>query len=91
MALSHEDKLEVANIVASLAISHSYCILAIVAALAEKGLLVQENIATWADVFAQGFDVEKSTAIAPQIAENIRGFAATMRALSQRPAGSGLA
>jgi hypothetical protein len=62
---------------------------AIVAALAERGLVDPIKVAAWVDTFAAGAANDQSPEIRREIVSALRDFATLLRSMASRPATAG--
>ncbi len=94
--MTPEDQEAIANVIAAqmgaAAIANNFGIYAVIAALAEQGLISQERVITWALTFAEIFEKDARHPDAnKQAAAHLRDFAANLRTISTVPAGAGRA
>lgn len=91
MALSQEQEAELSLIAGAMFAVHSYQLSAVIAALAEAGLLRQDRVAVWASTFAEMFRNNVSHPRREFVADRLEEFATSLRIISQPPENSGRA
>jgi len=91
MALSEAEKHELSQIAGGLYAAHSYMLFAVIAALAERGVVSQDRVVVWANTFAEMFQNNIEHPYRLLVAQRLREFATSLETMSTPPDQSGRA
>lgn len=89
--MTEEDRREIARTCAANMAAHSFSTYAIIAALAEQGLVRQDRVASWVNTFADLFDQNPAHPENKDVAAHLRNFANNLKTLSTIPENAGRA